>query len=111
MAVLIRGITVTLYERVQTGADAFGAPVYTERPVAVENVLVTPTASTEVLDAVQLHGKRAEYELCLPKNDTREWENRRVDFFGQRWQTVGVAVQYIKTPLDWNRKIKVARYG
>ena len=35
----MRGMTVTLYEQTQTSTDAFGAPVYTETPVTVDNVL------------------------------------------------------------------------
>ena len=42
---LIKGIPVILYERTQTGEDAFHAPVYTETPVTVENVLITPVAN------------------------------------------------------------------
>ena len=49
MAQLIKGITVTLYERTQTGQDAFGAAVYTETPTPVENVLVTPLESSAVV--------------------------------------------------------------
>ena len=37
---MIRGIKVTLYEKTQTGTDSFGAPIYEEKPVEVENVLV-----------------------------------------------------------------------
>lgn len=111
-AALIKGITVTLYERTQTGTDAFGAPVYTQAPVQVENVLVAPTAAAEVVDDLQLYGRRAEYELCLPKGDAHDWEGCRVDFFGQSWRVIGPAVGYIEPllPLPWNRKVKVERY-
>ena len=37
---MIRGMTVVLYVRTQTGTDAFNAPIYAEHPVEVENVLV-----------------------------------------------------------------------
>ncbi|WP_418972365.1 hypothetical protein [Allofournierella sp.] len=112
MAALIKGITVTLYERTKTGADAFGAPVYTEIPVQVENVLVTPTAAADVVNDLRLYGKRAEYELCLPKGDAHIWDGCRVDFFGQSWRVFAPPVKYIEAmvPLDWNRKVKVERY-
>lgn len=66
MASLLHGVPVTLYERTQTGVDAFNAPVYTETPTTVENVLVTPTSAEAVISDLQLYGKRSVYELCLP---------------------------------------------
>lgn len=113
MAALIKGITVTLYERTQTGKDAFNAPVYDETPVSVENVLVSPVASAEIVNDLQLYGKRAEYELCIPKGDTHVWDDRTVEFFGSTWRTFGFSMLLIDdmVPLDWNRKVKVARYG
>ena len=36
----IKGITVVLYEKTLTGTDDFGAPIYNEAAVEVENVLV-----------------------------------------------------------------------
>lgn len=113
MASLIKGIPVTLFDKRQTGTDGFGDPVYTETPIVVENVLVTPVAATDVINDLQLYGKRAEYELCIPKGDTHVWEDRRVDFFGHSFHAFGFVAEYIDNlvPLDWNRKIKVERYG
>ena len=54
MAGMIRGISVTLYERTQTGTDAFSAPVFRESPVEVKNVLVTPVAAEAVVQDLQL---------------------------------------------------------
>lgn len=113
MAGMIRGISVTLYERTQTGTDAFSAPVFRETPVEVENVLVTPVAAEAVVQDLQLYGKRAAYELCLPKGDTHRWDDCRVDFFGQTWRVYTPPREYIEAqlPLDWNRKVRVERYG
>lgn len=113
MASLIKGITVILYEKVQTGTDEWKAPVFKETPVTIENVLVSPAGDAEILSDLQLFGKRTEYELSIPKGDTHNWEDARVDFFGESWKTFGFAKEYIEelVPLDWNRKIKVERYG
>ncbi|MCC8181529.1 MAG: hypothetical protein LIO45_00895 [Clostridiales bacterium] len=110
---LIKGITVTLYEKTQTGTDEFHAPVYTETAVEVENVLVQPVSADDVVDDLRLYGKRAEYELCIPKGDSHSWEDCRVAFFGQTWRTFGFVREYIEAlvPLSWNRKVKVERYG
>ena len=48
----IKGIPVTLYEKTQTDEDAFHDPVYTEMPVTVENVLVTPADAAAIADEV-----------------------------------------------------------
>lgn len=113
MASMIKGIPVVLYERKKTGVDAFNAPVYEEIPVTVKNVLVSPADPADVVNDLQLHGKRAEYTLCLPKGDTHNWNGCAVEFFGQRWRVFGFASEYIEAnlPLDWNRKVKVERYG
>lgn len=109
----IRGIPVILYDRVQTGTDDFHAPVYSETPVTVENVLVCPVSTQDIITDLQLYGKRAEYELCIPKEDTHTWEDRVVEFFGQKWHTFGIPQQWQESqlPLAWNKRVKVERYG
>lgn len=110
---MIKGITVTLCGRVQSGVDGFNAPVYTETEIPVEGVLVTPTASEEIVSEIQLYGKRSVYELCIPKGDTNDWENKTVRFFGQSFRSFGPVTEYIEAnvPLRWNRKVKVERIG
>lgn len=109
----IKGIPVTLYEKTQTGEDAFHDPVYTETPVTVENVLITPVDNAAVVTELQLTGRRLAYELCIPKGDTHRWEGSTVEFFGQKWRVFGGVSQYIEdlVPLAWNRKVQVERYG
>ena len=113
MASLIKGITVKLWEKTVIGEDAFKHPIYSETPVDVENVLVLPASSDDIVSDQQLYGKKAVYELSIPKGDTHTWEDRTVEFFGQKWQTFGFRQQYIteNVPLDWDRKIRVERYG
>lgn len=108
----IKGISVTLYERKQTGLDGFNVPIYTETPVEVENVLVCPVSASDVTDTSGMEGSHAVYELCLPKGDAHSWENCRVDFWGRSWRVFGPPQEYIEAlvPLDWNRKVKVERY-
>lgn len=108
----IKGITVTLYEQTQTGTDAFNDPIYTETAINVDNVLVYPSTQTEILETVNLYGRKAVYTLGIPKGDTHDWENRRIDFFGQSWRSFGIPSQGIEDmiPLDWNMKVTVERY-
>ena len=105
----MRGITVTLYERTQTGTDAFGRPTYTETATSVDNVLVAPLSDEEILETLNLTGKRASYQLGIPKGDTHEWANRRVSFFGETFRVIGHPTEGIDDliPLSWNKKVKV----
>ena len=110
---MIKGITVTLHERTQTGTDDFGAPIYAEIAVQVDNVLVSPTTAQDITDSLQLYGKYAAYELSLPKYDTHTWDDCRVDFFGRSWRVFGPAKEWIADmiPGEWNKKVMVERYG
>lgn len=108
---IIKGITVDLVVRTQTGTDAFGHPTYSTEIVSVDNVLVTPVSEQEILDALNLHGARVIYQLGIPKGDTHVWEDAEVDFFGQRFHQVGDITEGIEAmiPLDWNKKIRVEK--
>ena len=113
MAMLIRGMDITLFEKHRTGTDPFGAPIYEEMPVVVKNVLIEPVGSTDVVTDIQLYGKRGEYRLFIPKGDTHRWEDCRVDFLGHSFRVFGFPTEYPETmlPLDWNKKVSVESYG
>ena len=106
---MIKGITVTLYTVTQTGVDAFNRPAYTETAVPVENVLVAPLSDEEVLETLNLTGKKAKYQLGIPKGDAHDWENRKVRFFGEDFRVIGHPTEGIESmiPLGWNKKVKV----
>ena len=108
----IKGITVVLYEKTQTGTDPFNKPIYSETPVSVDNVLVGEPTTNEITDSISLHGRKAKYTLAIPKGDTHNWENAKIEFFGQTWQSFGIPVQGIEEniPLSWNKKVWVSRY-
>ena len=110
---MLKGITVILYERQQIGVDAFNKPIYEETAVPVDNVLVAPAQEQEVLDILNLTGRKAVYTLGIPKGDTHIWEDREVEFFGERWHTIGMPIKGIEEmiPLFWNTKVRVERYG
>jgi hypothetical protein len=110
---VITGRTVVLLEKQQTGVDAFNRPTYAEVPVEIENVLIAPLSDQEVLETLNLTGRKAVYQLGIPKGDAHDWENQRVQFFGQTWQVIGIPTegQDELIPLFWNKKVKVERYG
>lgn len=110
---MIQSITITLYNKTQTGTDPFNKPVYTLTAEPVENVLVAPASSSDVVDETKLDGRTGEYQLAIPKGDTHNWENAIVEFFGHKWQVIGIPEEGIDAniPLIWNKKLKVERYG
>lgn len=108
----LHGVTITLFERVQSGTDPFNRPVYTETAVPVDNVLIGEPSTQDIVDVLNLTGKKLAYTLAIPKGDAHEWTNRTVEFFGERFRTIGEPTQGIEglIPLEWNRKVKVERY-
>lgn len=96
-----------------SGTDTFGHPIYTETPVTVEDVLVAPASITEVLDMLNITGKKAVYNIAIPKGDTHDWQDCRVDFFGTSWRVIGFPQQGIEEniPGRWNQRWMVERYG
>lgn len=109
---MIRTIIVTLITKKQTGKDPFGMPVTEEIREEISGVLVTPASSDDVVSSVQLYGKKAVYNLAIPKGDTHDWKDAEVEFFGQTWRTFGFPTEGIEAniPLKWNRKVMVEAY-
>ena len=109
----IKGIPVTLINKIETGKDPFGNPIYEDAEILVDNVLISPTSSDDIVNQLNLTGKKAVYTLAIPKGDTNVWEDKEVRFFGERWRVFGMATQGIEEliPLDWNKKVMVERYG
>lgn len=110
---MLKGITVVLYDKVQTGVDPFNQPIYEETEIEVENVLVAPSTTDDITTSTDLVGKKAVYTMAIPKGDTHEWENKRVKFFGQEWKVFGFTLQGIEENihLSWNKKVMVERYA
>lgn len=109
----MQGITITLYNRTQTGTDEFNAPIYTETAEQIENVLIGEPSTDDITDTLTLYGKRLAYTLGIPKGDTHTWTDRTVEFFGEKFRTIGEPTMGIEhlIPLSWNKKVKVERYG
>lgn len=109
----IKGITIILVDKIETGKDPFGNPVFEDKEIEVENVLISPTSSDDIVNQLTLTGKKAVYTLAIPKGDTHDWEDKEVKFFGQRWRVFGIPLEGIENliPLDWNKKVMVERYS
>lgn len=109
---MIHGMTVTLINLVQTGTDAFNAPIYEEVQTPVDDVLVAPSSNDDIINSVNLYGKKAIYTIAIPKGDTHQWQDQKVRFFNAEWRVFGLPIEGIEAniPLRWNTKWMVERY-
>ena len=109
---LIKGITVTLINKQEVGRDPFNKPIVEDVEIEVDNVLITPTSTDDIVNQLNIDGKKAVYTLAIPKGDTNNWEDAEVFFFGKRWRTFGIPTEGIDhlIPLNWNKKVMVERY-
>lgn len=109
---MIKGTTVKLINRTQTGTDAFNAPVYTETTIDVENVLVGNPVQNEIVDAQSLESKHAVYALGIPKGDTHIWKDQIVEIFGRRFKVFGDVIEGIEdnVPGPWHQIWQVEHY-
>lgn len=116
----IKGITVILYEQTITGYDDFGAPIYEETPESVDNVLVGEPSTDDITTSTQLYGKKIEYMLGIPKGDTHDWTNKKVewtDSYGitHTVMTFGFPITGIEAnipaQLPWHMKVRCEAYG
>lgn len=108
----IRGITVTLIEKVKIGEDPTGRPIYKDDPHSVENVLIAPVSASDAIEQLNLTGKNINYQLAIPKEDAHKWTGAKVEFFGKTWEVVGEPLEGLEAliPLEWNKKVQVARH-
>jgi hypothetical protein len=108
---MIKGITVTLHVKAQSGTDGFNRPITTTEDVEVDNVLVGEPSSEDIIGELNLSGKKLAYTLAIPKGDENTWAGNTVDFFGETFRVIGEPTQGIEAniPLAWNKKVKVER--
>lgn len=109
---MIKGQSIILYEKKQTGTDPLGDPVYEEMEEEISNVLIEPVTNDDRKQDFDLYGVTTSYRLRFPKGDSHILTHRKVRFYDQDWQTIGEPVQYLDelTPGDWNKYIEVAHY-
>lgn len=116
----IKGITVTLYEETIIGYDRLMNPITEETPVEVDNVLVGEPSTDDIATSVGLYGKQISYMLAIPKGDTHDWTNKRVDWtdaYGvvHKVMTFGFPITGIEanipSQLPWHMKVRCEAYG
>ena len=110
----MKTIDVILYTLQDTGyKDKTNRPIMTETPVTVSGCLYAPVSSDDVVNTLNLTGKKAVYQLAIPKGDAHDWTaGKRVDFFGKSWRIIDIPEEGIEDliPLSWNKKVRVETY-
>lgn len=116
----IKGTTVKLYQETITGYDELGNPIIKEDPVEVDNILVGEPSTDEITTSVSLYGKKISYMLGIPKGDTHDWVNKKVewsDSYGNTYkvQTFGFPITGIEAnippQLPWHMKVRCEGFG
>lgn len=112
----MRGLTVYLYEKQQTGTDAFGRPIYEETATAVNDVLVGQPTTDDITTSTTLYGKIIQYMLGIPKGDTHDWMDKKVtweDGYGLHTvKTFGFPITGVEAniPTKWHMKVRCEAY-
>lgn len=116
----LQGTSVTLFQEVEVGTDPFGAPIYEENPVEVDNVLIGEPSTDDITSSTELFGKKIEYMLGIPKGDEHDWTNKKVswtDAYGKTHtvMTFGFPITGIEANLPpqipWHMKVRCEAYG
>ena len=109
----MRGMTIQLVKKTETGKDPLGNPIYFEEYEDVEDCLVGQPTTDDVTTSIALYGKRCEYVVGIPRGDTHNWTDAELIIWGQRFRTQGYPMRGISEniPLRWDQNIKVERYG
>lgn len=109
----MKGMTIQLVQKIQTGTDPYNAPIYSENFVDVNDCLVGQPTTDDVTNALSMYGKKIEYVVGIPKGDTHNWTDAELVIFGERFRTVGYPQTGIQAniPLRWGQNVKVERYG
>ena len=109
----MKGTTIQLVVKTQSGTDPFGAPIYTEELVDVPDVLVGSPTTDDITDSLNLYGKKIEYMLGIPKGDAHNWTDAEVIIWGNRYRTFGYPMtgEQANIPLRWGQNVRVERYG
>lgn len=106
----MRGVTVKLKVKTESGTDSLGMPIYSESWVEVEDVLIGEPSSTDIENNLTMYGKRTKYTLAIPKGDTHYWEDTEVELpapWSITMSTIGQSIIGIEAnvPTRWNRKV------
>lgn len=106
----MRGETVIVQRREQTGTDAFNEPIYGWTETAVEDVLTSPGSRSDLNDSNRPDGVLVAWTLHMPKSFTGSLRGCLVKVRDDEPRAViGDPQPYmnINTPGRWNRPVEL----
>jgi hypothetical protein len=103
------GESVTVHDRVQSGTDRYGKPVWTDSDQVVSNVLVAIGSSKNVSDSNRPAGVVVAYTLYFPKSYTGELTWKDVTVRGHRCNVIGNPDRWADSPNEWNMEVEVTK--
>ena len=114
----MKGMTVKLYNVTQVGTDNFNQPILFETPVDVDDVLVGEPSTDDITSSTALYGKQIQFMLGIPKGDTHDWMDKKVEWtdgYGitHTCKTFGYPITGVEAniPGKWHMKVRCAAYG
>lgn len=109
---MIRGTTVTVALRTDSGPDELGytEPTYAD-PINVANVVIAPGA-TDDLERQHPDGVRVAYTLHFPKTFNADLRGALVTFHGETFRVVGAPTCYMTENVrgPWYMPVGVERF-
>lgn len=108
---MIAGTTVTVLIPTAASVDEFNNEALEWGRLEVQNVLVAPADTADVVDSNRPDGNRARLILHFPKAFSASLRNCRVEVLGKVWEVEGDPQPFMPdlTPGVWNRPVKVVR--
>lgn len=110
---MIKGEKIILIDRIEKGRDSFNAPIYEEKEIEVEDVLIGNPSAEDIVNDVSLYGKHISLVLGIPKGDKNNWKDKEVIIRGERYRTYAKPLTQTEAnvPTKWNTQVKVEKYG
>lgn len=54
----IKGVPVVLINKKESGYDPFGHPIFLDEEITIDNVLIVPASSDDIINQLNLTGKK-----------------------------------------------------
>lgn len=109
------GGVVYIENKVQTGEDAHGNPIYEDAtPRMVENVLIAVGATSNINDSNRPNGASVAYTLYFPKTFNESLRGKRIRVGGDWFDVIGDPRPWTNPapPTPWHMEVEVgAVYG
>lgn len=106
----MNGETITLRIPRETGRDAGNNAIIGWDEQTVDDVMVAPTSTQNVLDTVRSHGVQLTWDLYLPASWTFvPLAGGRVVIRGDEYLIVGDPRPWLQSPTPWNLHVQAGK--